>query len=236
MEVGVVSLPTLIYCGGGNSRFARIALETGYKYGAQMPKTVYGPVYFADQNWRKPNRVVYMAALQTHRPVMATVLDWEREEQLAEVLDWAEEAAQYVERVLIVPKVIGGIGRIPRHVNGKDVVLAYSVPSRYAGTQVPAWEFAGWPVHLLGGSPHAQMRLYRHLAGVCEVVSADGSMTSKMATTRCQYWVNGTATESRDRFWPGLKGWTRGDGPDEAFRRSCVNIVTAWQQLERKAA
>lgn len=227
-----MSTPTLIYCGGGNRRFMEIAVSAGFKYGAQLPDTVYGPLYFADQDWRKPNRAAYMTALARHRPVMATVLDWEREEQAPVVLDWAEEAGQYVERVLIVPKVSGGINRLPRRINGRDVVLAYSVPTRYGGTQLGAWEFGGWPVHLLGGSPQAQMHVWRHLHGLCDVVSADGNMASKMATRHCQFWTPGDARHASNRWWPTLVEAdgerSDGDGPYEAFRRSCVNIAAAW--------
>jgi len=198
-----------------------------------MVLTVYFPLYFADQDWRGPDRERYMAELARHRPVMATVLDWEREERLPEVLSWAEEAVQYVEQVLIVPKVIGGIPRLPRRVGGKQVVLAYSVPTRYAGTEVPLWEFAGWPVHLLGGSPHRQMEMWRYLNGIAEVVSVDGNMVSKMAIKRCQFWVAGTAHYARSCWWPMLREadgcWWGKDAPYEAFRRSCVNIVDAWQ-------
>lgn len=214
--------------------FDVIAHEAGYQLGARLPRTTYFPLYMADQDWKKPNRETYMAALAEHRPTVATVLDWERDEQLPEVLSWAEEAAQYVSRVLIVPKVVGGIGRIPRRVGGADVVLAYSVPSRFGGSSVPLWELAGWPIHLLGGSPHAQMQCWSHLSLVAEVVSADGNMAQKMATRWCQFWVRGNANAS-NRWWPTLLEangmlW-KGDGPAEAFRRSCVNIVAAWRQI-----
>ena len=75
----------LIYCAAGNRRFAEIATSHGFRYGAQLPGTVYtdvAPLYFADQDWKEPNRDKYMSALAQHRPHMATVLDWEREEQL----------------------------------------------------------------------------------------------------------------------------------------------------------
>lgn len=229
-----MAAPKLIYCGGGNPRFYRIATEAGFLYGSQLPDTVYGPLHFADQDWRNPKRKAYMAALAEHRPHMATVLDWEREDQLPEVLDWTEEAAQYVERILIVPKVVGGIGRIPRRVGGKPVVLAYSVPTRYGGTELPIWAFTGWPVHLLGGSPHKQMELWRYFSNIAEVVSADSNMINKMATQRCQFWVPGTARGAKDRWWPTLKEMgaeRQHDAPYEAFRRSCANIMTAWREL-----
>lgn len=167
----------LIYCADGNKRFAEIAITAGFHYGAQLPNTVYYPVWFADQDWRKPNQAAYMAALREHRPKMATVLDWEHDEQLPEVLAWAEDAASVVERVLIIPKVVGGIPQIPHAIGGKPIILAYSVPTKFAGTGVPVWEFSRRPVHLLGGSPQAQMRLTEYL----NVVSADGNYANKMA-------------------------------------------------------
>lgn len=227
--------PELVYCGGGNRRFYEIATAAGFRYGSQLPETVYGPLWFADQDWHRPNRTAYMAALAQHRPVMATVLDWEREEQLTTVLSWAEEAAQYVERVLLVPKVQGGVAQLPRRIGGRDVVLAYSVPTRYGGTALPIWDFAGWPLHLLGGSPHAQMATWAYLRNVGDVVTADGNYAQKMATRYCQFWTPGNARNARNRYWPTLleadgDRW-RQDAPYEAFRRSCENIRRAWGEV-----
>jgi len=221
----------VIYCADGNPRFAKIAIDAGMRYGAQLPNTVYYPVWFADQNWRKPNRERYMAALAEHRPYMATVLDWERDEQLPEVLGWAEEAAQYVQRVGIIPKVIGGVDRIPERIAGCEVVLAYSVPTRFAGSQVPLWEFGRRPVHLLGGSPQKQLELSHYL----NVVSADGNYAQKMASQWNQFWVPGNVTYAKNRWWPRLREadgerWEH-DAPYEAFRRSCENIVKAWNDM-----
>jgi hypothetical protein len=189
-------------------------------------------LYFADQDWRKPNRTRYMAALAEHRPTMATVLDWEYEEQLPDVLDWAEEAAQYVERVLIVPKVVGGIPSIPRRINGRDVVLGYSVPTKYAGTPVPIWSFSGWPVHLLGGSPHKQIDVYLHMQPIADVVSIDGNMHNKMATERCAFWRRRPGSKGRWIVLQEADGQKWGnDALYEAFRRSCENIMAVWRSL-----
>lgn len=227
----------LIYCADGNERFASLAIDAGFRYGARLPATVYFPPWFADQDWRDPDRRAYMDALREHEPVMATVLDWERPDQLVEVLDWAEEAAQYVKRVLIVPKVIGGIPRIPDRVGGKPVVLAYSVPTRYAGSEVPLWEFAGRPVHLLGGSPHRQMEIWHYLTPIASVVSVDGNMANKMATRWTGVWVPGTSRGASNRWWPTLQeltgGWWGDDATYEAFRRSCENIMATWERLVR---
>ena len=148
-----MGIPQLIWCADGNKSHSDLAVASGWFYGARLPAKGLAdhPLHFADQNWKEPDRAAYMKAIAQHRPIMATVLDWEREEQWPEVLDWAEEAAQHVvESILIIPKVPGMLGQIPRTIGGKPVRLAYSVPTTYGGSPVPLWEFAGWSVHLLG--------------------------------------------------------------------------------------
>ena len=192
-------------------------------YGAQLPGTVYFPPEFVDQDWKRPDRAAYVAAVAQHRPRIATVLDWEHDKQLPEVLGWAEDVAPFVERVIIIPKVTGGIPRLPRRIGGREVVLGYSVPTRYAGTSVPPWEFAGWPVHLLGGSPHRQIEMAHYLS----VVSADGNYINMKAAQFCEWW-NG-------RRWIPLLP-KQDDAPYEAFCRSCVNVLASWRALEAQAA
>ena len=226
--------PVLIYCAAGNPRFAAIAVEAGFAYGAQLPGHVSQPnLYMSDQDWKSPNRAAYMQALQAHRPVMASVLDLEREEQLPEVLSWAEEAAQWAqESVMIIPKAFDVIDRIPLVIGGKAVVLGYSVPTRFGGTCVPIWEFAGRPVHLLGGSPHRQMREYHALSGMSPVVSADGNMAQRQALRYCQYW---SAVKRDGDNWVALNRETKGaDDLYEAFRLSCVNVMQAWKEIDRR--
>lgn len=227
-----MAAPTLIYCAGGNPVMAEIAIDAGFMYGSQIPETIHWPIYFADQDWQKPDKDIYISGLKEHRPTMATVLDWEQSEQLPEVLSWAEAAAAYVETVVIIPKVQGGIIRLPRTIAGAKVRLGYSVPTKYAGTELPLWEFIGWPIHLLGGSPQKQIELSKYL----DVRSADGNMANKMAVRHCQYWVNGTARYASNRWWPTLKeanngtNWEGENAHYEAFRRSCENIFKAWNR------
>lgn len=216
-------MPELIYCAAGNPRFARIAIEAGMRYGAQVPNTVYYPPYFCDQNWKRPNRERYMAALAQHRPHLASVLDWERLEQLPEVLAWAEEAAQYVEVVMLIPKVQGGVECLPRVIGGKPVRLGYSVPTSFGGTALGLWEFGGWPVHLLGGSPQAQMQTARYL----DVRSADGNAAQKAAVNWNMVWKEGKWLRLDDAI-----GRVEKDAPYAAFELSCQNILAAWKKQE----
>jgi hypothetical protein len=230
--------PTLIYCAGRNKRLDQIALDAGYRLGCQLPNRFYhNNLYFADQDWKHPNRPAYMQALNDWHPTMATVLDWEQDEQLPEVLEWAEEAAQHTDHVLIVPKIPGSLSRIPRQIDGVPVILAYSVPTKYGGSEVPLWEFAGWPVHLLGGSPHKQMEIWRYLSNIADIISIDGNMANKMATQYCAVWIppGQKPPNPRDGRWPKLKSLTghkvEQDAPYKAFHLSCQNIGTAWNHL-----
>ncbi len=222
----------LIYCADGNKRFAEIAIRHGFTYGAQPLKTTYFPIEFADLDPNNlPSRERYVTAIKEHRPKIASVMDWSRSDQLPEVLAWAEDIAPYTETIVIIPKVIGEVDRIPSHIGGKPVRLGYSVPTRHGGTEVPSWEFCDRPIHLLGGSPNEQYKLSHYL----NVHSVDGNMHHLMATTHCQFFVNGTARYARNRFWPTLKeangGIARYDDDDliyEAFDMSCKNIMEMW--------
>jgi hypothetical protein len=247
-------------CAAKNRRFCESALRHGWCYGAQLPAAVYAPLHFADQDWKKPNLSRYLAAVAAHRPAIATVLDLERDEQFSEVLAWGEAVAPYVERIVIIPKLVGSISRLPRQVGGREVVLGYSVPTSYGGTTVPLWEFDGWPIHLLGGSPHSQMaywcvftrtvppawfnrRLQRFVArwwmfaGQSEVVSADGNMPSKMANgsgrnpAGVSFWRR---QPGRKGHWVNLKEIGRGeewDAPYTAFDLSMQHIKAAWDEV-----
>jgi hypothetical protein len=156
-----MAAPTLIFCADGNPHFAQIAIDCGFKYGAQLPNTIYFQPYFVDQNFKHPNFEAYADTIKRYKPYMASVLDWERREQLGEVFNWAETIAPFVEVVMVIPKVIGGIDKIPSFIGGKPMRLGYSVPTSFGGTEVPIWEFARRPVHLLGGSPRRQLELVK---------------------------------------------------------------------------
>lgn len=223
-------MPELIFCADGNKRFADIALAYGYTYGARLPaRGLHHRPGFTDQDWRQPNREVYMSAVAEHRPRLATVLDWEREEQWPEVWAWACEIAPYVESVIIIPKVMGGIGAIPETCEGKPVRLGYSVPTSYGGTSLPSWEFERRPVHLLGGNPQEQIRLAQYM----NVVSADTNYHLGMATKYNQFFAaGGSFRAARNRYFPKLNetalGRLEGDVPYKAFALSCINIRAAW--------
>lgn len=90
----LANIPRLIYC-APNSIFGAIALRYSFEYGCQMPTALPSfPLFFADQDWKEPDRTGYMKALAKYKPNVATVLDFERPEQFDEVMSWAMEAAR----------------------------------------------------------------------------------------------------------------------------------------------
>lgn len=236
-----VAVPELIFCANGNKRFAEIAIDAGFTYGAQMPGKVYFKPEFIDLDpKRPPDQWTYVSKLRRFRPRMATVHDWHDGRSFTEIMLRAEEITEYVtESVIIIPKVPGTIPEIPRTINGRRVILGFSVPTRHGRTDVDIAEFSGWPIHLLGGSPQKQMKLWRKFNRIAEVVSIDGNQHHLMATRFCQFWAPGTADYARNRFWPALReanggelwkgGGVDADAPYEAFARSCKNIMEAWQ-------
>ncbi len=221
-----MEMPTLIYCADGNPAFAQAAVDAGWEYGARLPSTVYQKVYFADQDWKEPDRNAYMKALAEHKPSLATVVDWEPGREWSEVWSWCMEASEHCEVVVIIPKIAGTVTTIPEEANGKEVRLAYSVPTSYGGSAVPLWEFGKRPIHLLGGSPQKQMSIARYV----NVVSADGNMAHLQAH-KCRFWSPDKSTKGH---WVqlGETGDQRTTGANlAAFRLSLCNIRHAWDGL-----
>lgn len=232
-------MPEIIFCADGNARFAQIAIEAGFAYGAQPLRTFYHRLEFADLHPSDiPPKADYIAALEKHKPRLATVMDWTAWGQLAEVLSWAEEAATHVtEAIIVIPKVIGGITALPRSIGGKPIRLGYSVPTSHGGTELPVWEFGNWPTHLLGGSPQQQKNLGYYL----NVASADGNMAHKMATGATRsgivaVWQSNSGAYEKGH-WVALSEYRRRefglgpiehDAPYAAFKYSCLNIMDYW--------
>lgn len=232
--------PRLIYCADGNARFAEIAIQHGFDYGAQLPNTIYHAPQFVDQDWHNPDYESYMTCLEQRRPALASVLDWERPDQLSEVLKWAETAAKFVtEAVIIIPKVPGGIGQLPRTINRKQVRLGFSTQvkkanSKFGGTAVPLREFDGWPVHILGGSPQKQYELAHK--GL-KAHSIDGNYSRGRANKGMFYAPYiGQSVKSFNKYFPLLGeaglGHIDRDVPYHAFALSCINIRAMWAGAE----
>lgn len=214
-----MATPVLIYCAGASRRFSEIALAAGFAYGCRSDHKPNHAVTFADLNWKRPDLDRHAAFVSEHTPGFAVAPDVLDLDQLPATLRYAERLARHAERVIVVPKAAGTMQRLPRE---PWLVVGYSVPTQYGGSEVLMAEMSGWPVHLLGGSPVRQLPLRHYL----DVVSVDGN-----AATRAAEW--GTVFDGRRCRWvsgDAAKGLVPG-GPDlpyRAFEHSCREIVRAW--------
>lgn len=214
-------MPTLIYCGGASRRFSEIALAAGFAYGCRSDHKPSQAVTFADLNWKRPDLARHAVFVAEHQPRFAVAPDVLDLSALPETLRYAERLATHAQRVILVPKACGVIERLPR--GEAWLMLGYSVPTRYGGSPNLLAEFAGWPVHLLGGSPVRQLPLAHYL----DVVSADGNAATQAAEWGTVFdaqrwrWVSGDAAKTLVPAGPDL--------PYRAFTHSCREIVTAWR-------
>jgi hypothetical protein len=209
--------PRLIYCDGKNKALAQIAIDHGFEYGIRYPsiEILDHKISFVDVDWKKPERKKYIQGVLFLQPNMASVIDITSEGIFAEALEWANEVAPAVNKIILIPK-IDVIDRIPGAIQGKEVILGYSVPSSYGKTTIPFERFTSFPVHLLGGSPHSNV-----------VYSVDGNYMTRMANKTGRHWVSGNNEEITNRFW--CRNLTK--SRHELFELSCRNIKKAWQYI-----
>lgn len=216
-----MKMPLLIYCaGGGGRRYAAIAIEAGFHYGSRSDHKPHYPCTFVDINWRQPDLDRHLAFVAEQRPKLAVAPDVLDTAVLPETLRYAERLAQHAERVVIVPKAPGVMAQLPHET---WIVIGYSVPSRYGGADsILLPELQMWPVHLLGGSPMAQLNLTFYV----DVFSADGNGHQRAARYGTWFDAERMQWATRDPRVPA--------GPDlpyRAFEMSCKNIMVAWKKL-----
>ncbi len=211
----------LIYCAGANERLMQIAYDVGYLLGVRSDRKDYGfPISFVDIDYKKPNFPAHLARVATIKPKYAIVPDLSETEDSEEDIERAGKQADqlgiYCDYPLIVPKRSSQLRLIPAR-----YAIAYSVPTTYGGAKFGIWKLAGRRVHLLGGSPQEQIKLYRYHAGI---ISADGNMAQLVAVKFARYW-------QAPRQW--LDHPERGQGKKDLYldcwQRSCVNIRQRWQ-------
>lgn len=217
--------PALIAC-GYSEQMAVAALDAGWLYGTgKQPRIL--PLSFVDtedwaHGWAAGNvyRLLHLTA--THRPAYTVIPDVISLRQLPAALTLAIAVAGYGASPIIVPKVHGLGSIVPRC---QRLVFGYSVPTTHGGTDLWAGEFQGRRVHLLGGSPQAQMRIATQLAGAT-IESADGNMLARIAIRygkvwRCGKWIRLDAVGER----------VAEDVPLTALRHSLNNIKQAWERM-----
>jgi hypothetical protein len=216
----------VIVCLGNNKDVYEIIRRTGLRYGCRLPEdTPDGDgVYFADQNWKKPNLDNYLRSIQKHKPHIATVIDIESEPLFDEAMRWAYAISNHVRQIIMIPKIESAIERIPYEINGSEIVLGYSVPTSHGGTPISIAQFVHRKVHLLGGSPHKQLKLARE--NKLAINSIDNNYIWMKANKFGEYWTGKMNGESRT--WIRSSMLSGKGGRLDAFEKSCINLLRAW--------
>lgn len=215
----------LIYSSGQNRRLMQIAYDAGYLLGVRSDLDDYGfPISFVDIEYRQPDFALHLATVKRLRPKYATVPDLSEiatsEQDVARAVKQAEMLGAYCAIPLIIPKRSDQLALIPAH-----YAIAYSVPTSYGGASFGIWKLAGRRVHLLGGSPHEQMKLYQAFPD--EVQSTDGNMAQLLAIKRAKYW-QGKRWHKHPESGKGIS-----DLYLDCWQRSCGNIHAYWRQIAK---
>jgi hypothetical protein len=185
---------------------------------------------FLDIDWKRYCFQTHLNALIKTRPVLTVARDVVSLRDLDKVKSEVDEILKYASYAILVPKD----RRFERaHVENLSdrVILGYSVPTGYGGTELPVDFFEG-PVHLLGGNPLSQ----RQLGEVMNVISFDNNNITIAA--RFGKYFDGKSQKvhsSRGRFYEDCifdsmlcinKLWSDyRPAPDDGFRQKFHRLL-----------
>lgn len=150
-----------------------IAIENGWFPGARytnlrdVKSVPFENIGFLDIDWKNYDFTKHLEIASAINPRLTIARDVESIFELDNILMEAEQLSKYSSLVAIVPKDIELADRLEELIPD-EFILAYSVPTKYGGTCIPAKCFKR-PVHLLGGRPDTQ----RNLANELKVISFD---------------------------------------------------------------
>lgn len=218
----------LIYTSGNNRAYAQLSQDAGWLVGMRSDKTpCYDPIQFVDCDYDVVDFASHLEMVKQLHPHYATVPDLSEIEVSRADVDRAlrqyDQLAQYCAVPLIVPKLAAQLALLPAH-----VAIGFSVVSRYGGVQSLEFEILpllqGRHVHLLGGSPHKQLEMYRYISCYASVISVDGNMLQYMSGF-AKYWYKGKWIKHP------RKGENDSFVSQECIARSLKNIKEAWMDI-----
>lgn len=200
----------VIYTLQGADTTCCLAAQAGIRYGIQSASFRLCPytdklsgrhdVTFVDNDYLLYDHAKHVEVVARFRPKYATVRDAMTRAQcdaagiaffeLAQILDYAAELAEYAENVIVIPKY-DCLDAIP-----DEYMLGYSVPSSHGGTPLALRAFAGRRVHLLGGSWNAQLAHMAELGD--DVVSLDNNHVDLISRYSNFVWPDGETGNIND--------------------------------------
>lgn len=149
-------------------RAVRLGWLPGARYTNMRDIRGFDSIGFIDIDWEDYSFERHLQAVKATSPMITVARDLTHLRQLPRLLEQVATLRQYVESVVIVPKVRRFSG-VRLALSGTTFTLGYSVPTGYGETELPLRHFRGADVHLLGGRPMTQYRL----AAKLDVVSLD---------------------------------------------------------------
>ena len=230
---GTRKKPEIYVCALPNKQKYQIVQSSGFYNGARLIRDLGSiSIRFADQNWKDPNLVVYKKLVAAYNPYAATVIDYESHISFDTVMEWCNAISPHVSRIIVIPKVKCSVQNIPLTCNGVDIVLGYSVPTKYSGTDVDISEFYGRKVHFLGGSPKKQINLFLNHYKHMDIVSLDNNYILMKANKFVEYWDYSSINPLTSSWYllSGSKESVR-ERTNIAFTRSLCNFHAYWEEL-----
>lgn len=206
---------------------AAFIAHTSYCIGWDLDEILDGTLFKKSaRTWRFPSEEVQMLDWDFRRlEDRGFVATWQRHRNLA-------EACQYLEVVMspdlwsdnwnwaigaywslknCCERVVMPVHIPPQKSDGLEIAWPMGV---WTEDHVAIWDVQDEVTHLLGGSPHAQLRLADYFPNLRTV---DGNQAFWCAAKFGKYWK---------------KSWTKPDPPlstEECFRESVRNITEAWE-------
>ena len=226
-----INLPLLFYCGnGGRSPYDGIAQEEKWRLGlcsrkSPLAETQNNTIQFIDNDWKNYDHQKHLQVVKKHKPLLATVLDWQDLGDFNLIFSYAKELLPYSGNVLIIPKIEDTFDDYQFTLNNlidedrkiwNSFWFAYSVPTGYGSAIYRSDIFKDRFIHLLGGSPSSQMRYYNNIPNV---VSLDGNYSMKVASFGKSCWQG---NDSGDKVIDGCYG---------SFRYSLKKQYKYWRNI-----
>lgn len=136
-----------------------------------------------DVRWKNYKWDHVLRLVRQYKPVAVVVPDFIAKKQLDLLTRQINDlAALNVRRIMVCPKFDGALDLIP-----DGVIIAISVPTKYAGYLPAPASVSGRRLHLLGGTPDQQLYLMRHKYPGAHVISGDMNKHASKAA-HGQYW------------------------------------------------
>ncbi len=136
---------------------------------------------FIDIHWEEPNRDGLLIKAMQHNPMHVVAGDYDGD-NYDTINEFGKQLNQFAENVIIVPHEPGEVEKVPEW-----AVVGYSIPTAYAGTEAPIWEYYNRDVHILGGTMNNIKMVIDYLGD--NIVSLDTNTMHRDATQYGEYWT-----------------------------------------------